>query len=265
MNLIKLIFFLVIFINFNIHAETNRIIIATTTSTYDSGLLKYINTFFEKKNNIKVHPISVGTGQAIRIASNGDADILLVHHKESEIEFIKNGYGIKRFQLMYNDFLIVGPKNDKDNCKSIEKKLNYIKNNKLVFISRGDDSGTHKKEKELWENNDLNPSNFEFWYIENGQGMGSTLLMTNEKRAYTLTDRATWITFKKRENLKIICENQPPLLNQYSIIAVNPKINKNINYEGATKYIRWILSAEGKNLINNYKVKDTQLFFFNYK
>ena len=265
MNIIKLSIIFIFCINLNLNAETGRIIIATTTSTYDSGLLNYINPIFEKKYNIKVHSISVGTGQAIRIAKNGDADILLVHHKDSEISFIKNEYGIKRYELMYNDYLIVGPKNDNNNCDSIEKKLVNIRAKKLNFISRADDSGTHKKETELWHKVNLNHLNFKSWYVKNGQGMGSTLLMANEKKAYTLTDRATWVTYKKKENLKIICENKPPLLNQYSIIAVNPKINGEINYKRAKKYIKWILSSDGKKLINNYKVKNVQLFHFNNK
>ena len=249
MNIIKLSIIFIFCINLNLNAETGRIIIATTTSTYDSGLLNYINPIFEKKYNIKVHSISVGTGQAIRIAKNGDADILLVHHKDSEISFIKNEYGIKRHELMYNDYLIVGPKNDNNNCDSIEKKLVNIRAKKLNFISRADDSGTHKKETELWHKVNLNHLNFKSWYVKNGQGMGSTLLMANEKK----------------ENLKIICENKPPLLNQYSIIAVNPKINGETNYKRAKKYIKWILSSEGKKLINNYKVKNVQLLHFNNK
>ncbi len=265
MNYIKLSILFIVFISFKLYADTNKIVIATSTSTYDSGLLDHINPFFENKFNIKVYPISVGTGQAIRIAKNGDADILLVHHKKSEIDFINNGYGIKRNEFMYNDFLIVGPKSDKNNCYSIEDKLSNIKNNKFSFISRGDESGTHKKEKELWSKMDLKISEFKSWYIKNGQGMGSTLLMANEKKAYTLTDRATWIAFNRKENLKIICSNKPPLINQYTIIAVNPKINKNVNFEGAKLYINWIVSSEGRKLINNYRVKNIQLFYFNKK
>ncbi len=265
MHIIKLFILFILLISFRLYADTNKIIIATTTSTYDSGLLDYINSFFENQFNIKVYSISVGTGQAIRIAKNGDADILLVHHKKSEIDFINKGFGLKRNEFMYNDFLIVGPKSDNNYCHSIENKLLNIKNNNFLFISRDDESGTHKKEKELWSKINLKTSEFKSWYIKNGQGMGSTLLMANEKEAYTLTDRATWISFNKKENLKIICSNKPPLINQYTIIAVNPKTNKNVNFKGAKKYINWILSSEGKKLINSYKVKNIQLFYFNKK
>ena len=146
---ILLVFFLNL-ITLNLYAENNKIILASTSSTYDTGLLEYINKKFEKSFNIDVHVIVLGTGQAIKVAKNGDADILLVHHTISELEFVKNGYGIKRHKLMYNDYIIVGPKFDNDKCETIEQTLQKIKNNKLLFISRGDESGTHKKEKNLW-------------------------------------------------------------------------------------------------------------------
>ncbi len=195
---------------------------------------------------------------------DGNVEILLVHHKKSEIEFMNNGYGTLRYDLMYNDFVLIGPKQDNRNCSSIENKMIEIKESKLLFISRGDESGTHKKEKELWELSNIKIPFKENWYLSVGQGMGSTLLIANQKKAYTLSDRSTWIAFNKKENLQIVCENLPPLFNQYGIILVNKKLNDNLNIKEAKKYIDWITSEEAKKLINNYRVNGKQLFFFNH-
>ncbi len=195
---------------------------------------------------------------------DGNVEILLVHHKKSELEFMNNGYGTLRYDLMYNDFVLIGPKQDKRNCSSIEDKMIEIKVSKLLFISRGDESGTHKKEKELWELSNIKIPLKENWYLSVGQGMGSTLLIANQKKAYTLSDRSTWIAFNKKENLQIVCENLPPLFNQYGIILVSNKINNNLNIETAKKYIEWITSKEAKKLINNYRINGKQLFFFNH-
>ena len=259
--------FLILFIsliNFNIFANNNRIIIASTTSTYDTGLLDYVNKEFEKKFNIEVHVLSLGTGQAIRIAKNGDADILLVHDTLSEINFIKEGYGNTRHNLMYNDYVIVGPKTDYDKCDSIANTLLKIKNNEYIFISRADESGTHKKEKELWNENGIEIEESSSWYKKIGQGMGATLILANEMEGYTLTDRGTWTSINKKENLKIICQNKPPLFNQYGIILINQKINSSINSKDANKYINWIISDEVKKIINNFKKNNVQLFLFNH-
>lgn len=260
---ILLVFFLN-FISLNLYGENNRIFIASTTSTYDTGLLEYINDKFEGSFNINVSVIAVGTGQAIKIAENGDVDILLVHDTPSELEFVNNGYGIKRHKLMYNDYIIVGPKLDNDQCETIEQTLRKIKNNKLTFISRSDESGTHKKEKNLWHKLQFDHKNFSSWYIKIGQSMGATLMMANEINGYTLTDSSSWIAFKNKNNLKIICKDKNPLVNQYGIIAINPKINSRINSVSANKYINWIISDEGKKLINNYRINNKQLFFFNH-
>tara|TARA_Y100001970_G_C14200881_1_gene841008 strand:+ start:609 stop:1415 length:807 start_codon:yes stop_codon:yes gene_type:complete len=260
---IKLI--LLFFLSTQIFANDNKIIIASTTSTYDSGLLSYLNDTFKKKYKINVQVLSLGTGQAIRTAKDGNVEILLVHHKESELKFIDQGYGIKRYDIMYNDYVIVGPKNDKSKCLNIKDKLEQIIDNGLTFISRGDDSGTHKKELELWDLINIKPRNIKnSHYLSIGQGMGNTLLIANEKFAYTLSDRGTWISFNKKENLKIICENKPPLFNQYGIILVNPIINNNLNFVDASIYVNWLLSKEGENLINNFKKNGKQLFFYNY-
>ena len=255
--------FILIFLIKNAFAN-KYITIASTTSTHDTGLLEYINKEFEKNYKIKVRALSLGTGQAIKVAMDGNVEILLVHHKKSELEFMNKGYGTLRHDLMYNDFDLIGPKKDKNRCSSIEDKMIEIKKSKLLFISRGDESGTHKKEKELWELSNINIPFKENWYLSVGQGMGSTLLIANQKNAYTLSDRSTWIAFNKKENLQIVCENLPPLFNQYGIILVSNKINNNLNIEEAKKYIDWITSEEAKKLINNYRVNGKQLFFFNH-
>ena len=220
-----LLIFILIFLIKIALADDKHITIASTTSTHDTGLLEYINKEFENKYQTKVRALSLGTGQAIKVAMDGNVEILLVHHKKSELDFMNNGFGILRYDLMYNDFVLIGPKKDKKKCSSIENKMIEIKESKLLFISRGDESGTHKKEKELWELSNIKIPFKENWYLSVGQGMGSTLLIANQKNAYTLSDRSTWIAFNKKENLQIVCENLPPLFNQYGIILVNNKIN----------------------------------------
>ena len=259
------ILILTIIIFFSTVAKSdNKIIIASTTSTYDTGLLNLLNEEFYKKYEVRVQVLSLGTGQAIRTAKDGNAEILLVHHKPSEIEFMDNGYGVERHEIMYNDYVLVGPKNDNDLCESVQQKLEQIYINKSLFISRGDDSGTHRKELEMWDLTNIEVNKNKQWYLSVGQGMGSTLLIANEKQGYTLSDRSTWIAFNNRQNLKIVCEDFPPLFNQYGIILVNSKLNKNLNYKDAKKYIDWFKTAEVKELINNFKAKGKQLFYYNY-
>jgi len=262
----KLKIFLAILFLFTItkNVSANKIIVASTTSTYDTGLLNLLNDKFYEKFNIRVQVLSLGTGQAIRTAKDGNAEILLVHHKPSEIEFMNNGYGEERYEIMYNDYVLVGPKSDDGNCKSVQHKLEEIHNNKFLFISRGDDSGTHRKELEMWNLANIDINKNKGWYLSVGQGMGSTLLISNEKKAYTLSDRSTWIAFNNREDLKIVCEDFPPLFNQYGIILVNSSLNNNLNYEDAKKYIDWFKTSEVKELINNFKAKGKQLFYYNY-
>ena len=257
--------FFLILINFSIKANDNRLIIATTTSTNDTGFLDYINEEFNKEYKISIHVLVLGTGQALKIAEEGNADLVIVHHMPSEIEFVNKGYGVKRYNFMFNDFIIIGPKKDKDKCNNLKNTLRNIMNNKKIFISRGDQSGTHRKEIELWESININPNNFTNWYKSIGQGMGATLMMANQVEGYAITDRGTWISFNNKNNLKIICENHPPLLNQYGIIAVNPKINSNVNNKWASIYISWLISEKGKKLINDFKINNNQIFFYNYK
>ena len=260
-NIIKLLFFFII--SFELSASDSRVIVASTTSTYDTGLLSYLNNLFEDSFNIKIQVLSLGTGQSIRVAQDGNAEILLIHHTASELKFMNDGYGLIRYELMYNDYVLVGPNEDKLNCKSVEIKFKQIRQKKLTFISRGDDSGTHKKELELWDSINFSPIS-STWYKEVGQSMGITLLIANEKSAYTLTDRGTWIAFNKKENLSIVCENLPPLFNQYGLIIVDPSVNRNLDIENAKIYVNWLISDKGKKLINNFKKKGRQLFYFNH-
>ncbi len=263
-NIIKIISTLLFLFVVTESVNANKIIVASTTSTYDTGLLNLLNDKFYNKFDIKVQVLSLGTGQAIRTAKDGNAEILLVHHKPSEIEFMNNGYGEERYEIMYNDYVLVGPKDDDGDCISVKQKLEEIYNNKFLFISRGDDSGTHRKELEMWDLANININKNKKWYLSVGQGMGSTLLISNEKKAYTLSDRSTWIAFNNREDLKIVCEDFPPLFNQYGIILVNSSLNSNLNYEDAKKYIDWFKTNEVKGLINNFKAKGKQLFYYNY-
>ena len=249
-------------ISFNLYSK-NKIIVASTTSTYDTGLLDFLNKKFLEKHNVSVQVLSLGTGQAIRTAKDGNAEILLVHHTPSEIKFMEQGHGIERQEIMYNDYVLVGPITDDGKCLSVQHKLEKIFKNKELFISRGDDSGTHRKELEMWSLTNINFNKAIKFYLSVGQGMGSTLLIANEKKAYTLSDRSTWIAFNKRENLKIVCEDFPPLFNQYGIILVNPDKNNNLNFKDAKKYIDWFKTEEVKILINSFKSKGKQLFYYN--
>ncbi len=245
------------------------IVLATTTSIYDSGLLDYLLPIFENKYNFRIHVISVGTGQAIEIAKRGDVDLIIVHSKELELDFINSGYGIHRVALMYNDFVIVGPLNDP---AEIGKSINAIEafyriseagaKGNTRFISRADKSGTNLLELELWKKIGIIPSSKnQSWYLEANAGMGAVLRMANEKEAYTITDRATWLSYKDQlKNLKILVENDNILLNPYSIILVNPEKFPQRNYKGAIQLAKWMLSEEGQSFIANFRKKDEILF-----
>ena len=263
MRKILITLFITFFYN-SVYGLENKIIIASTTSTYDTGLMDEINNKFSEKFNNQVQVLALGTGQAIRSAADGNAELLLVHHTPSELEFMNKGYGEIRYNLMYNDFVLVGPINDNKECTSVLSKFHKIYDEKKIFITRGDDSGTHKKELELWKKINLLPNDNDNWYLNVGQGMGMTLLIANEKKAYTLTDRSSWISFNKRNNLKVVCENDPPLFNQYGIILVNNKLNNKLNIEDAKTYINWLISDDAKKIINSFKKKGRQLFFYNH-
>jgi tungstate transport system substrate-binding protein len=231
------------------------IMIATTTSTRDSGLLDAILPHFQETTGIEPKVIAVGTGKALQMGVDGEADVLLVHAKASEEAFVANGDGVERFDVMYNDFVIVGPMGDPDGLagNSVEVCLKAIMDNQYTFISRGDDSGTHKKELAFWKQYDLTPEGD--WYISAGKGMGDVLQMASELEAYTMTDRATYLALKDNLSLDIIVEGDNQLFNQYGVIAVNPDKNEYINAEGAQAFIDWILSEEAQTLIEGYGIE----------
>ena len=250
-------------------AEERFITVASTTSTQNSGLFDYLLPLFQKKTGIEVRVVAVGTGQAIQLAERGDADVLLVHHKPSEEKFVQDGHGIKRSEVMYNDFVIVGPKADPAGIRGQHDPvaaLQKIAAAKAPFASRGDDSGTHKLELELWQaaNVDSKAASGQ-WYRETGSGMGATLNTASGLDAYTLTDRATWISFKNKGTLEVLVQDNPRLFNQYGVILVNPAKHPTVKVRDGQIFIDWLLSAEGQKAIASFKVDNQQLFFPNAK
>jgi tungstate transport system substrate-binding protein len=248
-------------------AAGESIIVQSTTSTQNSGLYRYLLPIFTKKTGIQVNVVAVGTGQAIKNAQNCDGDVLLVHAKPSEEKFVKAGYGVKRSDLMYNDFIIVGPPADPakvGGMKGAPGALKKIAAAKALFASRGDNSGTHKKEKILWKASGVDPkAGSGKWYRETGSGMGATLNAGVGMGAYVMTDRATWISFKNKGDYKILVEGDDNLFNQYGVILVNPAKCPSVKQEAGQKFINWLLSAEGQKAIGAYKLGDKQLFFPN--
>ena len=241
------------------------LILATTTSTQDSGLLDVLIPLFEKQSGYTVQVVAVGTGQALKMGEEGNADVLLVHAPKSEEEFMANGFGKDRAAVMHNDFIIVGPEADPAGIKGMTATLDALKKiyeSGSTFISRGDDSGTHKKELDLWKKAELDPHS-QAWYLETGQGMGATLTVASEKGAYTLTDRGTFLAQQSNLSLVLIVEGDPPLLNPYHVITVNPDTWKNVNYEGAMAFYNFIISPEIQKVISEFGVdKYGQSLFF---
>jgi tungstate transport system substrate-binding protein len=239
----------------SVTSKKGKIILATTTSTQDSGLLDELLPDFTKKTGWEVDTIAVGTGEALKMGENGEADVLLVHAKAKEEVFIQAGHGLKRFDVMYNDFVVVGPKGEIETNNNAEETFRTIFDNKDAFVSRGDESGTHTKELSIWKNLNITPADNPN-YISAGQGMGATLLMAEEKNAYTLSDRATWLATKSKTAMDIVCEKDKQLLNYYGVIAVNPEKSSKINAEGAQDFINWILSDDTQKLIGDFGVKE---------
>ena len=239
----------------------------STTSTQNSGLLDAILPAFEEKTGIDVRVVAVGTGQALKNAANGDGDVLLVHAKPSEEKFVADGYGVERFDVMYNDFVLVGPKSDPAGIRGmtdVTSALKKIAETGSVFASRGDDSGTHKKERALWAAANLTPADASgTWYRETGSGMGATLNAAVGMGAYTLTDRATWISFQNKSDFKIVLEGDETLFNQYGVILVNPDKCPNVDATAGQTFIDWLLSDAGQAAIAGYKLDGQQLFFPN--
>lgn len=239
---------------------------ATTTSTDNSGLLKVLLPKYESKCGCKVHVVAVGTGAALKLGENGDADVVLVHARKAEDEFVAKGFGVNRRDVMYNDFILVGPKSDPARLRGMKDVLaamKQIKTGGAPFISRGDDSGTNKMELGYWKAAGIDPKGPAYFAI--GQGMGQTLTVTGEKGGYTLTDRATYATYKDRTGLEVLVEGDAKMFNPYGVIAVNPKRYPGVNYAGAMDFTEWITSAEGQSEIASFKPTGAQLFFPSYK
>jgi tungstate transport system substrate-binding protein len=244
-----------------VHADVERLKMATTTSTDNSGLLAVLNPPFEKKYNVKLDVISVGTGKAIRLGKNGDVDLIFVHAPIAEQKFVDEGSGIEREPVMHNDFVIVGPDNDPvglKSAKNINEAMSLLLEAKHIFVSRGDDSGTHKKEKNLWGQVDGEPSGN--WYLAVGQGMGVVLRIADDKEAYTLTDRGTYLAYKDKMKLRVLYENDEALFNPYHVIMVNPEKHPHAKIDLARKYSEFIRGEEGQELIRNFKVNGELLF-----
>lgn len=241
--------------------EAQTIRLATTTSTDNSGLLAQLLPPFEELSGQKVHVIAVGTGKALRLAREGDVDIVLVHARQAEDALVADGFGINRRDVMYNDFVIVGPESDPAGIKGTgdaAAALGKIASSEAVFVSRGDDSGTHKREKQLWALAGQTPQGA--WYREAGQGMGRVLQMASELDAYTLTDRGTWLAYRDKLPLKILVEGDDRLFNPYGVIAVNPAVYDDVNYLGAMQLIAWITSPQGQQVIRDFKLQGEALF-----
>ena len=246
--------------------EARDLRMATTTSTDNSGLLRVLLPKYEAQCGCKVHVVAVGTGAALKLGENGDADVLLVHARKAEDEFVAKGYGVNRRDVMYNDFVLVGPKSDPAKLRGMKDAIaamKKIKDSGAPFVSRGDDSGTNKMELSYWKKAGVDPKGASYFAI--GQGMGQTLTLAGEKGGYTLTDRATYATYKDRTGLDILVEGDVKMFNPYGVIAVNPKRHPGVNYAGAMQFIAWITSPEGQAEIAAFKPKGAQLFFPDYK
>jgi len=244
----------------------DSITLATTTSTDDSGLLNLLNPIFTEKTGLEVKVISQGTGAAFETGKRGDADVLLVHDRISELELVEEGYFVNRYDVMFNDFILVGPKKDPAGVKGVDKALdglNMIADSESTFVSRGDDSGTHRMEELLWEDAGIDPA-VEDWHLSIGQGMGETLNMANEKLSYTIADRGTYVAMMDNLELAIVLEGDPDLFNQYGVMAVNPDEHPHVKYDYAMMYIEFLMSDEGQELINSYQVNNETLFFPGY-
>ena len=243
-------------------AQSERLRLATTTSTENSGLLAELLPPFQAKTGLKVDVIAVGTGQALKLGEAGDVDVVLVHARQLEDKFVADGYGVNRRDVMHNDFIIIGPASDPAGVRGMKDAaaaLKRLADRKAVFVSRGDNSGTHVKEQSLWVAAGIRPSGR--WYREAGQGMGPVITMTNDLQGYTLADRGTYLSMKDKVDLPILVEGDPRLFNPYGIIAVNPDMFPHVAYFEAMELIAWMTSVEGQKIIGGYKVGTDVLFF----
>lgn len=241
--------------------EDMTIRLATTTSTYHSGLLDYLLPEFKKDTGYSVEVLAAGTGKSLRMGQNGDVDLVMTHAPKAEANFVEKGYGVLPRKLMHNDFVVVGPQADPAKIagdKDVSDALTKIASYNATFVSRGDDSGTHKKELNLWAQAKVEP-NFG-GYKAVGQGMGPTLNMASELQAYTMTDRGTWLAYQNKLDLKIVVEGDKRLFNPYQVILVNPSRYPDINYQGAKSFSDWLVNQKAQTMINNYKRHGEQLF-----
>ena len=250
-------------------ADDGSILVQSTTSTANSGLYDHLLPMFEQASGTTVNVVAVGTGQAIANARNCDADVLLVHSRPDEEAFVADGYGVERFDLMYNDFVVVGPPDDPARIEGVDgaaAALARIGEAGAIFVSRGDDSGTHKKELELWRAAGVDPSpGSGDWYRETGSGMGATLNAAIGMGAYALTDRATWISFANKGDHRVLAEGDPMLFNQYGVTLVDPGRCPDANAAGGQAFVDWLLSGEGQAAIGGYGIDGERLFFPNAK
>ena len=264
-KLVVLILVLVIFGCAAVASAETRIRMASTTSTQNSGLFDYLLPIFEKKTGIKIDVVAVGTGASIEIGKRGDADVVFVHAKEQELKAVEEGFFVNRHDVMYNDFVIIGPTNDPAKIKGIKSAPDAFKKfaeSGTSFVSRGDKSGTNTKELTLWKKAGVEPAG-QKWYLEVGQGMEKTQRIADEKRAYTLSDRGTWLATKDKDKLDmvIVLEGDPSLFNQYGVMAVNPEKAKNVKYKEAMEFVNWIISKEGQDTVAAFKDKNGNPLF----
>ncbi|MGE0118439.1 MAG: substrate-binding domain-containing protein [Dongiaceae bacterium] len=250
-------------------AAERFITVASTTSTQDSGLFDHLLPLFTQKTGIAVRVVAKGTGQAIKEAQNGDADVLFVHDKASEEKFVADGFGVKRFDVMYNDFVIVGPAGDPAGIRGLRDApaaLAKIAAAGAPFASRGDDSGTHKAELRLWKEAGVDVAAASGgWYRETGSGMGPTLNTAAGMAAYALADRGTWLSFKNKGDLEILVEGDSRLFNQYGVILVNPERHPHVKAAEGQAFVDWLVSPEGQQAIGDFKIEGQQLFFPNHQ
>jgi tungstate transport system substrate-binding protein len=248
-----------------VHGQPSAITVASTTSTQNSGLFDWLLPQFTEATGIEVQVVAVGTGQAIRIATNGDADVLLVHHEASERKFVADGLGLARHPVMHNDFVLVGPASDPAGIRGLSDvatALRRIGESESIFVSRGDDSGTHKKELELWATSGFDPRPASGnWYREAGSGMGATLNTAGAMGGYTLSDRGSWVSFGNKGDLEILVEGDERLHNPYSAIVVNPERHPHVHVREAQAFVDWLTSTRGQAAIAAFRVDGQQLFF----
>ena len=252
----------------NASAQEKSIVVSSTTSTEQSGLFNYMLPIFKMKTGIEVKVVAVGTGQALDIGRRGDADVVFVHDKPAEEKFVEEGFSTKRYEVMYNDFILIGPKSDPAKIgggKDIQVALQKIATAQAPFVSRSDKSGTHAAELRYWKSAGITPSSSQSWYKETGSGMGPALNTASAMNGYILADRGTWLSFKNRGDLVILVQGDPKLFNQYGVMLVNPAKFPHVKKVQGQEFIDWLISKNGQDVIASYKIDGEQLFFPNAK